>query len=54
MLLPFAALGQVRGDAEGLAVARVAFMLLGAVNAVLVSRILRPHGRSAAAASGLF
>lgn len=53
-LLPFAALGQLRGDAEGLAVARVAFMLLGAVNAVLLSRILRPHGRWAAAAGGLF
>ncbi|GAA2098344.1 hypothetical protein GCM10009841_11450 [Microlunatus panaciterrae] len=41
-LAPFAALGELVGDARGFALARLAWMLLGAVNAVLVYRILRP------------
>jgi hypothetical protein len=54
VLLPFAELGRMLGDARGMAVARVAFMLLGALNAVLVSRILRPQGPRAALVGGLF
>ena len=53
-LLPFALLGRVLGDPTGLAVARLAFVGLGAVNAVLVARILRVQGRGAALVGGLF
>ncbi len=52
-LWPFALLGQHFGDPQGLAVARVAWMALGAVNAVLVARILRPVGLAAAVVGGL-
>ena len=48
LLAPFAAIGQVTGDATGIALARVAFMLLGALSAVFVTvlaaRIVRPAG----------
>jgi alpha-1,2-mannosyltransferase len=53
-LLPFAALGRLVGDPHAFALARLAWMALGAVNAVLVSRILRHHGRWPALAAGLF
>ena len=54
VLLPFAVLGRLIDDPDAMAVARVAWMALGAVNAVLVSRILRPFGRVAAFAGGGF
>lgn len=53
-LLPFAAVGRIVGHSEALTAAGVFWMALGAVNAVLVSRILRPYGRVAALAGGLF
>ena len=52
-LAPFAALGRLIGEHEGFALARLAWVLLGAVNAVLVSRILRPIGLVGAALGGL-
>jgi alpha-1,2-mannosyltransferase len=39
VLAPFAAFGRIAGDPEGMATARVAFMLVGALGAVLVWRI---------------
>ncbi len=53
-LFPFALIGQHVGDEQGLAVARVAWMVLGAFNAVLVARILRPVGLAAMLVGGLF
>lgn len=53
-LLPFTALGRLIGDPTAMALARLAWMGLGAVNAVLVLRILRPLGLRAATAGGLF
>jgi alpha-1,2-mannosyltransferase len=53
-LLPFAMLGERVGDPQGLAVARVAWMALGAVSATLVARILRPVGPAAVLVGGLF
>jgi alpha-1,2-mannosyltransferase len=53
LLAPFALLAQLIGDSYGFAVARLAWMVLGAVNAVLVSRILRPVGMVAAVFGGL-
>jgi alpha-1,2-mannosyltransferase len=44
LLAPFAGVAQLTGDPYGFAAARVAWMLLGAVNAVLIWRILRPIG----------
>lgn len=52
-LLPFAGLGRLIGDPAAFAVARLAWLLLGAVNAVLVVRVVRPLGRWAAVAGGL-
>ena len=52
-LAPFAALGRLIGEHEGFALARLGWVLLGAVNAVLVSRILRPIGLVGAALGGL-
>ena len=48
LLSPFAALGSLVGDADAMAVARVGWMVLGAVNALLVGRVLLPLGSSAA------
>lgn len=48
LLTPFAAAAQLTSDSYGFAAARVAWMLLGAVNAVLIWRILRPIGLAAA------
>lgn len=53
-LAPFAALGRRLSDPNGFAVARVAFMLLGAVNAVLLTKIAARLGLVAAAAAGFF
>jgi alpha-1,2-mannosyltransferase len=53
-LSPFAALGSVTSDATGMAVARFAVILLGTLNAVLVSRIAGRFGRVAGIVGGLF
>ena len=44
LLTPFALVAQLTSDSYGFALARVAWMLLGAANAVLIWRILRPLG----------
>lgn len=54
LLLPFALLGRLAGDPIGMAAARLAFLVLAAVNAVLVARLLRPVGLVAALSGGLF
>jgi alpha-1,2-mannosyltransferase len=53
LLTPFAATAQLVGDANGFALARLAWMLLGAANAVLIWKILRPIGPVAALFGGL-
>lgn len=53
-LVPFAALGRLIGDGSGMAAARVAWMVLGSANAVLVGRLLRSLGLLPALAGGLF
>ena len=53
-LVPFAALGRVIGDPSGIEVATLAWFGIGALNAVLVSRILRSLGVLAALVGGLF
>ncbi len=53
-LSPFALLGRLTSDPTGYAVARVAFMALGAANAVLVALLARRFGRVAAVVSGVF
>jgi len=52
-LAPFGALARLMGDSDAMAVARLAWMGLGAASAVLVARILRPRGLVAAALGGL-
>ena len=52
LLAPFAAVAQLTSDSYGFAAARVAWMLLGAANAVLIWKILRPIGLIAAAFGG--
>lgn len=52
-LTPFAWLGRIVGDADAMVLARLAFMAMGALTAVLVSRILRPLGWQAALVGGL-
>ena len=52
LLAPFAAVAQLTSDSYGFAAARVAWMLLGAANAVLIWKILRPVGPVAAAFGG--
>lgn len=56
LLTPFAALGRLTGDHIGLATAMIAFMLIGAVNAVLTMRVARVAGLGlpAATLAGLF
>ena len=51
---PFAAVGALLGDPAGLRVLRIAFQLIGALNAVLVAMVLRRYGRGAALTGGLF
>ena len=53
-LAPFAALGRLVGDSEGMATARVAFMLVGALSAVLVWRIASRVSPRAGLMAGLF
>lgn len=53
-LLPFTMLGRLVGDPTGMLAARLGFMVLGAVNAGLVMRLLRPLGLVAALFGGLF
>jgi alpha-1,2-mannosyltransferase len=53
LLAPFALVAQLTGDSYGFAAARVAWMVLGAVNAVLIWKILRPIGLIAAVFGGL-
>jgi hypothetical protein len=53
-LSPFALLGRLTSDPTGYAVARLAFMALGAANTVLVALLARRFGRVAAVVSGLF
>ncbi|HET9303993.1 MAG TPA: glycosyltransferase 87 family protein [Propionibacteriaceae bacterium] len=52
LLAPFGAVAQLIGDSYGFAVARLGWMLLGAANAVLIWRILRPIGGVAALFGG--
>jgi alpha-1,2-mannosyltransferase len=52
-LSPFAALGAATSDPTGLVTARVAFWVLGGVNAALVARVAARHGRLAAGVGGL-
>src|SRR5664279_6639132 len=54
VLSPFAALGSVTSDSTGMAVARFAVILLGALNAVLVVCVARRFGLVAAITGGLF
>lgn len=53
MLTPFALIGRLTSEHDGFALARVAWIALGTVNAVLVSRILRPVGLAGALLGGL-
>ena len=53
-LTPFALLGRITRDHVGFETARVAWMLVGALNASLVFRICRRGGLVAATAGGLF
>lgn len=53
-LAPFAAVGRLWGDPIGFAAARVGWMALGAVNALLVARILRRQGLVPALLGGVF
>jgi alpha-1,2-mannosyltransferase len=52
-LLPFGLLGRVVGHPDAMAVARLAWMLLGTTSALLVAATLRRHGLVAAAVGGL-
>jgi hypothetical protein len=52
-LAPFAALATVTGDAGAFVIARLCFMIVGGVNAVLVARFLLPCGRAAAVLGGV-
>ncbi|MEO5746298.1 MAG: hypothetical protein ABIQ53_17155, partial [Terracoccus sp.] len=53
-LTPFALLGRITRDHVGFETARVAWMLVGALNATLVLRVCRRGGLVAATAGGLF
>jgi alpha-1,2-mannosyltransferase len=52
LLAPFALVAQLTSDSYGFAAARVGWMLLGAANAILIWKILRPIGLVAAAFGG--
>jgi alpha-1,2-mannosyltransferase len=52
-LVPFAVPGRIIGDPFGMEAATLAWFGIGALNAVLVSRILRPLGVAAALVGGL-
>ena len=53
-LAPFAALAPLVGDANAFVAARLGFLTLGAVNAVLVVLVLRRFGATAAVSGGVF
>ena len=53
-LAPFAALGHLFSDSTGYAVARVAFMAIGALNAVMLTRLAGRQGLVAGAVAGVF
>lgn len=53
LLSPFAALSAVTDESTGFAVARLAFMVLGALNAVLVSLAAGQYGRRAGLFAGV-
>jgi alpha-1,2-mannosyltransferase len=53
VLAPFAWLGSVTSDPHGVVVARLAFLALGATNAVLVAAICRRFGPAAAVVGGV-
>lgn len=53
VLAPFAALSWLIGEPDAVAVARLAWMVLGGVNAVLCALVLRPLGRIAGLVAGL-
>ena len=53
LLSPFAVLGRATDDATGFALARLAFMAIGAINAGLVMLAAGRYGRRAALLSGL-
>jgi alpha-1,2-mannosyltransferase len=53
LLTPFALAAQFTSDSSGFAAARVACMLLGAINAALIWKILKPIGAAAALFGGL-
>jgi alpha-1,2-mannosyltransferase len=52
-LAPFAAIGSIFGDPIGMLVGRLGWMVLGAVNALLVARLLLPVSRRAALLGGV-
>lgn len=52
-LVPFGLLGRVVGQPEAMALARLAWMLLGTASALLVAATLRRHGATAALVGGL-
>ncbi|WP_375388247.1 hypothetical protein [uncultured Amnibacterium sp.] len=52
-VVPFAALGDITSDEVGLVVARLAFELIGGLNAALVVLVLRRSGTVAAATGGV-
>lgn len=52
-LAPMALLGTVIGDADAFAIARLSFMLTGALNAVLVALVAGRYGRLAGFMSGM-
>jgi alpha-1,2-mannosyltransferase len=52
-LTPFALIGRLTTDSTGFALARLGWMVLGCLNAVMVSRILRPVGLIGALFGGL-
>jgi len=53
-LAPFAAIARWIGEPGAFATARIAFMIIGSVNAILVAVVLRKLGHSAALVGGLF
>ncbi|MGA8851730.1 MAG: glycosyltransferase family 87 protein [Aeromicrobium sp.] len=53
ILAPFALVGMVVNDSVGIFLAREAFVLLGCLNAALVTRVLWHHGKTAAIAGGV-
>lgn len=54
VVAPFAWLGSHTSDATGFALARVGFMVIGALNAALVLLVLRRFGSAAAISGGVF